>query len=167
MLIAYALAVAAYQYVDVAQLAGKHYGVDEYAPEEQATMEALRAYWRGEGGALLRGGHLHVVVKLRFPLEHLYTYAAREHGIELHFVSVAEFCGNVPGAMDKATAPTCGQIAFAMRGNPCGRPFRRLGWPVARAEDDVAIYVFQIACEPKSPREWSSPELLEVPLPAR
>ena len=44
VLIAYGIAVATYQYVDVARLAGRHYGVDQYAPVEQATMEALRAY---------------------------------------------------------------------------------------------------------------------------
>jgi hypothetical protein len=31
----------------------------------------------------------------------------------------------------------------------------------------VAIYLFDVACDPHSTREWSDPQLLEVPLPAR
>jgi hypothetical protein len=164
LLIAYGIAVAAYQYVDVEELAGKHYLVDEYAPEEQATMEALRGYWRHEGDARLRGTQLNVVVGRRFPLEHLYTYAAREHGITLHFVRAAEFCANVRAGIEEAASTNCGQIAFAMRSATCGRVLRRLGWPPAPA-DGIAIYTLAVACDPQNPRDWSSAELVEVPLP--
>src|SRR4030095_15160459 len=127
--------------------------VDEYAPAEQATMEALRAYWRHEGEASLRGTRLTVIVKTRFPLEHLYRYAAGGHGITLNFMTAAEFCANVPAATDKAAETSCGRIAFAMRSVTCGRDLRRLGWPAAHDADGVAIYTFDVACDPKSSPE--------------
>jgi hypothetical protein len=167
LLIAYALAVAAYQYVDVGELAGKHYMVDQYAPNEQATMEALRDYWRHDGGEHLRDTAVRVVVPMRFPLEHLYTHAATEHRITLSFMPAIEFCPNVAAALEKTATGYCGRIAFAMRGNTCGTPFRAAGWPVVRRPDRVAIYLFEAACEPAMPRDWSKPQLLEVPVPPR
>ena len=167
VLTAYGIAVAGYQYVDVAELAGKHYGAREYAPADQATMEVLRRYWRDDGGAWLRGAELLVVVAQRFPLEIPYTYAATEHGIGLRFMGDGAFCDSIPGAMESAAGTQCGQVAVAMRGGTCEPSLRELGWPVVHSENTVAIYALAVTCDPTSPREWSTPELHELPLLTR
>ncbi len=166
-LIAYGLAVAVYQYVDVAELVGKRYPASEYAPADQATMETLRDYWRHDGGAWLRGAELLVASGVRFPLEIPYTYAAAEHGIGLHFVAAGAFCENVPAAVEAAVGTRCGTIAVALRGGTCDAALRQLGWPAERTEDGVAIYAFAVECDSTNPREWSTPELHELPLLTR
>src|SRR5262249_16976868 len=145
LLVSYGIAVASYQYVDVAQLVGKHYLVEEYAPVQQATMETLREYWRHDGGARLRGAELDVVIQRGFPLSHLYTYASHDRGIALQFIQSVEFCANPTVALEKATGAKCGRIALAMRKDACGSRPPPLGWPAPHG-GNLAIYVFEIPC---------------------
>jgi hypothetical protein len=36
-----------------------------------------------------------------------------------------------------------------------------------RTEDGVAVYAFAVGCDPTNPREWSTPELHNLPLLTR
>ena len=116
---------------------------------------------------IFAGTELTVVVTMRFPLEHLYRDAAAEHGITLQFMTAAEFCANVGAATDKAAGTSCGRSPLRCGAPPAGGVSGGSAGPDPHAAGGVAIYVFDVACDPQSTREWSSPQLLEVPLPAR
>jgi hypothetical protein len=160
-LIAYAVAVAAVEYVDVAQLAGKQYRVDEYAPREQAMAETLRRSWQREDGRL-RDAALYAVVGAHFPLERLYFQSAERHHVALVVMAAADFCGDPGAAVERAVGATCGRIAFAMRRDACVHVLGALAWPVANAA--IAVYVIEQPCDPTRPGKLPGAELVELPL---
>jgi hypothetical protein len=165
-LVAYGIVVAAYGYVDVGSLVGRHYGVRDYAPNEQAVAEAVRRYWRSDDGARLRDTALVVVVDAHFPLERLYLAAAREHGIALQFAWAIDVCADPRTAIGKMAANGCCRFEVAMRVGTCPLSMMRLGWPPPRTLGDVAIYLFEGACDPTRRPDCSSPRLIELPLRA-
>ncbi len=165
-LVAYGVAVAAYGYVDVGSLVGRRYGVRDYAPNEQALAETLRRYWRSDDGARLRDTAL-VVVDEHFPLERLYLAAARQHGIALQFARAFDVCTDPRTAIEKMTANGCCRFAVAMRVGTCPLSMMRLGWPPPRTPGDVAIHLFENACDPTRRPDCSSPRLIELPSRAR
>ena len=160
VLIGYGVAVAAYGYIDVAQLAGRRYAVPEYAPAQQAAMEALRQFWRHREG--LRGAVVDAVVTEPFPLERLYEDAAREHGITLRFVAADAFCKDPVATVEDVLDSACGRVAFALPATTCAAGWQQLGWPVARTAGGMAIYLFESACGSSSPRDRSSPEVIDL-----
>jgi hypothetical protein len=157
----YAATVMAYQFIDVAHLQGKHYPGVEYAPAQQAQMEALRRFWRHGGEQQLRGSVVEVVAKEPFPLQSMYQSAAREHGITLEFVSDETFCAYPSAVADKTFRTSCGRAALAVPTDVCTEALESLGWPTATT-GVITIYFFESACEPPLERDYSFPEIAPV-----
>jgi hypothetical protein len=162
VLVGYALGVAAFDWHDVTAVAGRRYGVGEYAPAAQATTDALRRHWRRDD-ARLRDTTIGVIVHEPFPLEPLYQEASRDHGVELRFVDSVAFCRDPVRTISDLFAATCGRIAVALPARLCpARWGQRLGWPPSRARDGTALYLFDAPCLSTADRDWSAPEVLDL-----
>lgn len=146
LLVGWAIAVAAYGWADVPAMAGRHYGVLEYAPRMQAGMEALRRFWRRDGEHRLDGAVVGVVDIGHFPLGPLYVEAARAHGIEIRFLDAEKFCADPNAVVRELLGSTCAVAGVAVPRAMCGGHWRaRLGWPKVRASD-MMLEVYAPGC---------------------
>lgn len=160
-LTAYALAASAYCYADIAVIAGKHYGVREYASDSQATTENLRRFWRRD--ERLRGAIVHTVIGPSFPLGLVYKAAAQRHGIELRFLEYDDFCRDPSAVVARALGTTCGRRAFVVPATACPQAWTApLGWPAPPASG-VALYVLEAPCGRRPPLAWSAPQVVDLP----
>jgi len=142
----WAITVAAYGWSDVPAMAGKHYGVLEYAPRMQAGFESLRRFWRRTGEHRLDGAVLGVVEAPPFPLGPLYVHAARTHGIELRLLDAEKLCDDPVAVVRELLASTCVPAAVAVPRGICNDRWRRtLGWP-ATPPRDITLELFEPGC---------------------
>jgi hypothetical protein len=163
LLLGWAVAVAAYGYVDLGNLVGRRYEIPEYAPASQAMMERVRRYWRGDAGARLRDTRLVMMVPGPFPLGFAYGEAAVAHAIEFHAVDSLPFCRSPVATIRALLDEQCGAVGVILAAGVCGRRWPvELGWQPARAANATTIYLFRRACDGAPPRDPSAPEVVEV-----
>jgi hypothetical protein len=160
LLAVWSVVVAACNWTDVPALAGRHYGVKEYAPQAQAVAEDLRRYWRRDD-ARLRDEILVAIVPKPFPLEPLYQLAAGRHVIDLRFADQQRFCDDPAGIVDERLSGDCHAVAFAVAPGACSRAIERLGWP-APPPGATVLYAFSAACSGAAPRARSSATVVSL-----
>jgi hypothetical protein len=129
--VAYAIAFAAFNYVDLANLQGRTRGVDS-AYRSQASMDALwRFVDRPDAARRLGADRIFVVVDPFFPLEPLYLEViAPKAGVPVTTIPVAEACPQGRLSADDVSRRTCESVLVVANarhcavepGTPAGRP---------------------------------------------
>jgi hypothetical protein len=118
---AYAIAFAAYNYVDLARLHGQTHGV-ETAYRSQATMDALRRFVDAPDAVRRLGAaRLFVIVDPFFPLESSYLDVLRpKAGVPVTTIPVAEACPRGRLWVEEVSRRACESFLVVANARHCG-----------------------------------------------
>ena len=103
----YAVAVAVFNYVDLANLHGKLHSTPDYAPFSQQTMEGLVRYLKHRSPTELGVTRIHVVLDSFFPLKPYYLKELARYGVPIEPIDEDQFCADQAGVLERASAAGC------------------------------------------------------------
>jgi hypothetical protein len=117
--IGYAVAVAAFNYVDLPNLHGKVHITPDFAHVSQQTMESVSAYVKRGGPHQLGVSRLEVVLDDFFPLKTFYLKALARYGVPIDTIDVKKFCADRNAALETASAATCEAFLLVRHSRRC------------------------------------------------
>jgi hypothetical protein len=134
VVLGWGLAMAAFNWWDLAALHGKVHISADYGVRSQAVLEGLRQLARDDALAPLTAGRAVVVLDPFYALESDYVAAFADHGIPVSVIKRAAYCEDPAGAVDRALATDCGEVLVI-------RPTRICEHEIAPSSDGPAVEV--------------------------
>lgn len=105
--VCYAVAVAAYNWADLAKLHGKMHITADYAPLSYQTMDALAGFLKQRSPEEIGAKRIHVALDGFFPLQSFYMKELARYGVPIHAIDAKEFCADQGKAVEAASSAGC------------------------------------------------------------
>jgi hypothetical protein len=119
LVLAYAFAIAAFNYVDLGNLHGRIHGTGDYARLSQRTMEGLARFLQRDGPQRLEVARIHVVLDSVFPLQSFYMSDLHRYAIPIEVADADSFCANPEAIVESASSVGCESFLLVTDARRC------------------------------------------------
>jgi hypothetical protein len=137
-----AVAVAVFNYVDLAKLHGKIHGTSDYAHLSQQTMEGLAQFLKRRSPEEIGVARIHVVLDSFFPLGSFYLKDLERYAVPIHVIDAKDFCADQGRTVEAASSMACDAFLLVTHSKRCPAPAAADGEGLSR----VRGYVHSSIC---------------------